>query len=67
MHRLWTTQQWEQAEESEVIAALFNPPPFIEPTDMAAINKYHRGARTKYLNMFYGGSIPGAIKKIHQL
>lgn len=68
MHKLWNTQQWETANESEVIAALFNPPPFIDPADMGEINRHHPTAKSKYLNLYYhNGGIPKIVRKINQV
>lgn len=58
MHDLWVTHGWEKATEEEIIAALFNPPPFINPFDMAAIKRVNPQALRKYQNLFYSGGIP---------
>lgn len=53
IHELWTTHNWKTATEEEIIQALFNPPPFLDPRDMAEIKKYHPSAISKYKELFY--------------
>jgi len=67
-HELWTTHNWDKASEEEVIQALLNAPPdFINPSDVADIQRYHPQAKHTYLNMFYRGEIPGSVKRLHKL
>jgi hypothetical protein len=65
IHQLWETKQWERATEEEVISALFNPPAFLDPSDMGKIRRYHPDVKNKYLNLFYSGSIPEWCKKLN--
>ena len=58
MHELWTTHDWENATEEQIIAALFNAPPFIDPHDMGAIKRLNPSAIRKYQVLFYQGEIP---------
>lgn len=67
IHELWTTHNWENASQEEVIQALFHAPSFPNPFDVSAIQKFHPGAKAKYLNLFYQGEIPKSIKSLHKL
>jgi hypothetical protein len=53
MHELWTTHNWQNATEEQIIAALFNAPPFICPEDMGAIKRFNPQAIRKYQVLFY--------------
>ncbi|NJO93284.1 MAG: hypothetical protein HC820_00995 [Hydrococcus sp. RM1_1_31] len=66
-HQLWETHQWEIAKEEAVVAALFDAPQSANPLDFRDIDRYHPTAKAKYLNLFYGGQIPSAIKKLHKI
>jgi hypothetical protein len=66
-HELWATHQWAQSSEEQAIQALFDAPEFIDPRDMAELNRCHPQAKTKYLNLYYEGQIPKSIKRLHSL
>lgn len=70
-HQLWnrennqySDEHWKNAKLEEVIAALFNPHPFIDPFDMQAIKKYHPDAEHKYKNLFYSDTNVSVINKL---
>jgi hypothetical protein len=66
MHTLWQTHEWQQAQPEEVVAALFNAPPFVDPRDMGEIKRFHPRAIVQYQQMFYDGKIPNSVRKIRQ-
>lgn len=67
IHPLWETKAWETATLDEVVSALFNPPPFLNPFDVGKINRFHPTAKGVYLNLFYEGNIPNSVKKINKV
>lgn len=67
VHALWTTKDWANASEEEVIQALFNTPPHPDPRDFNHIYSYHPTAKLKYLNLYYQGNIPQSIKRLHNI
>lgn len=65
-HRLWQDHDWQNASIEAVIAALFDPPAFIDPCDMTQIKRYHPRAFIEYQKIFYRGSIADYAAKPKQ-
>ena len=67
VHALWTTKDWANAKEEEVIQALLNPPELPDPSHYTQIYRHHPTAKVKYLNLYYQGNIPESIKRLHKI
>lgn len=66
MHELWTTHEWQQATQEQVVAALFDAPQFPDPRDMGQLKRFHPQAIVLYQQLFYQGGIPNAVRKIRK-
>lgn len=58
IHELWSSHDWENATEEQIVRALFNAPSFPNPFDMAEIKRVNPSAIRKYQVLFYGGDVP---------
>ena len=50
-HILWTTKDWKNATEEQVLSALFNLPDKTPPEDAAQIKRLFPGIQAKFLGL----------------